>query len=311
MQRLIVTVPKTLPVAPCFGFGLAVPLATPARAECLGSCLDGMVTALGSIVVYGLIGIVLLVMLVRAKWRRAGFWSLAVVFALAIGVPLISQAVQLGKVRAMERHEIVGAPPPITERTPLVIGADGACQYSACAAVLWGQSGKEVYVLPLESFAGLDMTKPLELDDLPLELWAVEEGSDSLAQRRLAPDERARAAARIDYLVIVGWGYSRVTPNEIGAALRRNPALAGAGDDAQVELLLAPLNPLRPELSLAEVQPDLLDLSLMDWALALPLAPMNETPADNSAAGAEVAARAFCPTPDGAIDLYCLNLLDR
>ena len=131
-------------------------LAAPARAECMGSCLDGMVAALASIVVYGVIGIVLLVMLIRQKWRRAGLRSLAVVAVLAIGVPLLSQAWQLGRAWLLDRHEIVGPLPDLSARTPLVIVAGGAGQYGACGALLWGRTGKAVYLLRVEALAGLD-----------------------------------------------------------------------------------------------------------------------------------------------------------
>ncbi|MDP3194688.1 hypothetical protein [Tabrizicola sp.] len=76
------------------GLGLVMVLAGPARAECLGSCYDGLVTAFLSLVVYVLIGVVLLVMLARRKWRRAGLRGLALVVALAVGVPLVSQVWQ-------------------------------------------------------------------------------------------------------------------------------------------------------------------------------------------------------------------------
>ncbi len=286
-------------------------LAAPARAECMGSCLDGMVAALASIVVYGVIGIVLLVMLIRQKWRRAGLRSLAVVAVLAIGVPLVSQAWQLGRAWLLDRHEIVGPLPDLSARTPLVIVAGGACQYGACGAVLWGRTGKAVYILPVEALAGLDLTGPIPLQTLPLELWALEEGDTSVASRRLAPTERARAAAKIDYLVVAGWGFYRGVPDEVQVALRRNPALADVGGAARVDLLLAPLDPLRPTLDLAAVKPDLLDLSLTSDALAIPLAPLNTTRAPDSPAAPDAVARAICPLPDGTGDPYCLNLLTR
>jgi hypothetical protein len=116
-------------------------LATPARAEC-GSCLDGLVAVVASIAVYGIIGIILLVMLIRAKWRRAGLWSLAVVLTLAIGVPLASQAVQVGKVWAMERHEILGTLPDISQRTPLVIAADGPASTAPAGPSCGGGQGR-------------------------------------------------------------------------------------------------------------------------------------------------------------------------
>lgn len=289
---------------------LTLTLATPARAEC-GSCLDGLAAMIASIAVYGLIGIVLLVMLIRHKWRRAGLWALGVVAVLAIGVPLVTQAVQVVKVWAMERHEIVGTLPDISQRTPLVIAGDGPCQYGVCGAVLRARTGQGAYALPAYAFAGLDLTKPLQIDDLPLELWAFEDGSNQVRHRRLAPAERARAAAKIDYLVIAGWAYYRAAPTEIETALGRNPAFADLGEDARVELLLAPLDPMRPELALETLKPDLLDLSLIDWAMAVPLAPMHNQGANNSPAAPEAVVQAMCPEQAGGSDDYCLNLLNR
>ena len=103
------------------GLGLLLSAATPARAECLGSCLDDMAAALASIAAYGVIGIVLLVMLIRAKWRRAGLWGLGIVTVLAVGVPLISQAWVGWKLSRMEAREIAGEPPALATRTPLLI----------------------------------------------------------------------------------------------------------------------------------------------------------------------------------------------
>jgi hypothetical protein len=151
----------------------------------------------------------------------------------------------------------------------------------------------------------------VKIEDLPLQLWAFQDGSDMVGHRNLAPVERARAAAKIDYLVIAGWAYYRAAPTEIETALRRNPAFADLGKDARVELLMAPLDALRPDLALETLQPDLLDLSLTHWALALPLAPMNEQAADNTPLAPEAVASALCPTQGDASDLYCLNLLNR
>jgi hypothetical protein len=293
------------------GIGGLLCLATPAFAECGAACLNGIAAALASIFVYGVIGIVLLVMLIRAKWRRAGLRSLAIVVALAIGVPLISQAVQVVRLWAMERHEIVGELPDISQLTPLIIAGDGACKYRVCQAVLRGRWGKGVYVVPAADFARLDLTRPLEIDDLPLELWTFEDGSDWVKSRRLAPTERARAAAKIDYLLIIGSGYYIAAPTEIEAALRRNPAFASVSTDARVEFLLAPLDPLRPELTLEKLQPDLLDLSLTSWAMAFPLAPMNDQPANNSPVALDAIVRALCPADDGDSDYYCQTLLTR
>ncbi len=58
----------------------------PALAECTsGGCYDGLVIMLASLLGYALTAIALLVMLARAKWRKAGLRALAVVLVLALG----------------------------------------------------------------------------------------------------------------------------------------------------------------------------------------------------------------------------------
>ena len=290
--------------------GAVAVLALPARAECLGSCMDQLETALATVAVYGVTGIVLLVMLIVRKWRRAGLWSLAVAAVLALGVPLASQAWQGWALWRMQGREVTGTPPAMAERVPLLIPVDGPCRDDACS-VLLGQRGRAgTFVLPPEALAGVDLAAPLMLTDLPLELWIQPQDMyvDPVV-RLLTPEERQAAVARIDYLVITAEPNYLSEPGPIEAALAGNPALAGRGPDEVLRLAMAPLAPGVGRLSLADLRFDLLDLSLMQRALALPLAPLNRKSARNSPAGVEAVIKALCPWTEDGEDWACRNAL--
>lgn len=291
------------------GLGLLLSAATPARAECLGSCLDDMVAALASIAVYGIIGIVLLVLLIRAKWRRAGLWGLGSVAVLAVGVPLISQAWLGWKLNRMEAREIVGAPPALATRMPLLITPDEYCNDNACEAVLRGRGTAGAYVIPTRALEGRDLTQAVALTDLPLEFWAQTSVTGNIRRSALTPEERRAAAQRIDYLVVTTWPFHPSDPGPIEAALRLNPEASGMGTGAAVRLMLAPLDPGQRVLNLTTLRPNILDLSLVDLALEIPLAPRNDRDAENSPAGLEAAARAICPASDPSGN--CVSLLER
>lgn len=289
------------------GAGLVL-AAGPARAECLGSCASDLVAAFLSMLVYGLIGIVLLVMLIRAKWRRAGLWGLGLVAVLAIGVPLVSQAWLGWKLRDVERREIVGEPPVLASTTPLLITPDEYCGDIACGAVLNGRGAAGVHVVLTQALYGMDLTAPVAVQDLPVELWSRASAGGEIQRRVLTPAERQDAAGQIDYLVVTSWPYYPADPGPVEAALRSNPAVAGMGPDEAVRLLMAPVD-LTGGLALATVWPDLLDLSLLDKALAIPLAPRNLQGAGNAPVGVEVAAGSICPADDPVGD--CLSNLGR
>lgn len=291
------------------GMGGLVAAATPAQAECLGSCASDLAAAFLSLIAYGIIGIVLLVMLIRAKWRRAGLWALGSLAVLAVGVPLISQAWLGWKLRGVEAREIVSEPPKLSTRTPLLITPDEYCSENACEAVLRGREAAGVYVILTPWLGGIDLSQPVSLADLPLEFWAQTSVGGSIRRKVLTAEERQEAAGRIDYLVVTAWPYYPADPGPIEAALRVNPALSSMGPGEVVRLLLAPLDPGKGVLALASVQPDLLDLSLLDKALALPLAPRNVQSAENASTGADVAARSICPADDPSGN--CLSLLGR
>lgn len=284
---------------------------SPVQAECLGACASDLTAAFFSLIAYGLIAIVLLVMLIRGKWRRAGLWSLGVVVVLAVGVPLLSQVWLTWKLRAVEAREVVGSPPALSSRTPLLITPDEYCEGNACTAVLEGRGATGTHALLTRSLDQRDLSGPVPIADLPLEFWTLDPYSGQVLRRELTPQERQEAAVRIDYLIVGTWPYARAEPGPIETALRANPALTGMGPTETVRLMLAALNPAQGVLALAEVEPDILDLNLQDRALAIPLAPRNDRGAGNGPAGLDAVAGAICPADDAYAFATCRSLLER
>lgn len=290
------------------GLGIALLAAGPAQAECMGSCASDLLAALISIAAYGVIGIVLLIMLIRAKWRRAGLWTLGTGLVLALGVPLVSQAWLAWKLGVMEAHELVGTLPPLADVTPLMIAPDSYCQDSLCGAVLEGRGSTGLYVLPEEALSGFDLTRQILLADLPLQYWSWS-STGAGARRVLTEVERREAAERIDYLIVTSWPYTQGEPGAIEAALRQNPMLEGLSPDATVRLLMARLPSTADGLAFTTMGFDLLDLTLTSRALALPLAPRNTQRAGNEPAGTEEAIASICPVGEGAA--LCRETLER
>lgn len=283
--------------------------AAPAQAECLGSCAKDLEAALLSFLVYLVIAITLLVMLIRAKWRRAGLKGLGLVLVLSLGVPLVSQAWTAWKLRSVEGREIAGSPPKLAERTVLLITPDEYCYDSACAVVVRASGAAGVHVVLATALEGLDLTRPVAIADLPIEIWAQPTDGGEIRRRAMSAEERQAAASRIDYLVMTTWAYFPADPGPVEAALRSNPAVPGMGAGETVRFLMAPLDPAQGEIAFATLRPDLLDLSLLDRALAIPLAPRNTQGPGNQAAGMAEAAAAICPADDPSG--YCLSLLER
>ncbi len=290
------------------GAGLLL-TAAPARAECLGACAKDLEAALLSLVVYLVIGVTLLVMLLRAKWRRAGLWSLGVVTVLAVGVPMVSQVWTGWKLQAVEGREIVATPPPLAGRTPLLLTPDEYCSDSACEAVVRGRGPSGVYVLLTSALEGMDLTRPVTIADLPIGIWALATVGGEIQRRVLTAAERQAAATRIDYLVVTAWPYHPAEPGPIEAGLRANPAVTGMGSREVVRFLMAPLDPAQGAIAFAGLTPDLLDLCLLDRALAIPLAPRNLQGAGNLSVDMAAAAAAICPADDPSGN--CLSLLER
>jgi hypothetical protein len=158
----------------------------------------------------------------------------------------------------------------------------------------------------------MDLTKAINLAKLPLAFWSVPEGSGGQAVRReLTPEERKLAAGQVDYLIVANWTHYMSDPGPLEAALRQNLGLADMASGAVIRLLMAPIPQPGGSLSVPELRPDLLDLTLTDRPLAIPLAPMNTTVAKNGVVGLEAAARAICPKASEGGLQECRSLLER
>lgn len=291
--------------------GLVCTQALPARSECLGQgCYDGLVTALAALVLYGLIAIVVLVMLIRRKWRRVGLKTLAVVLLLALGLPFLSQSWQGLRSWSMTGREVAGTPPPLAGRVPLLIADKSRCHHDACEAVLHGRQDTGVLALPLAALARLEPGQPLVLADLPLEHWSIPEpGHAEPGSRWLSVEDRHAAAETIDYLIIAGRPFYLSEHGPIEAVLGRHPALQGLGRHEIVHLAMAPVAP-GGTVDLAALRFDILDLWLVHEALGYPLAVGNLWGPRNPVAGLDQAAQALCPSLDGTGQWTCRDMLD-
>jgi hypothetical protein len=285
-------------------------LAGPVQAECTGGgCYDGIAILLGAVLAYGLVAIVLIVLLVRAKWRRAGWWVLGLVLAITVGVPLLSQGWLAWKLAAMERREVVGQPPGLIGRGVLLIPQGEACYNDLCMSVLYGRGAEGAYVLPQAALEGLDLTQPIPLADLPLQLWrAPGTAGAEVLRRSLSAAERQEVVASLSYLIVTAEPYYWSVAGPVEAGLQTHPDLGGMRPVELVRLAMAPLE--GGSLSLADLRFDLLDLWLADSALAIPLIPTNRQGPDNNTVGQEAAAKVLCEYFDGVPDPGCLTALE-
>jgi hypothetical protein len=272
--------------------------ASPAWAECTsGGCYDGIAAFLLSIALYGLIGIVLLVMIAVRRSRRAGLRGLALVAGLAVGVPLLSLGWQRVQLWWMESGEVLGDLPRMADRSPLLIAEDWTCDTALCSAVLLGQGAKGVVALPLDALQGREEVSDLVLAELPLEHWIKGEGG-ILRRRELSETERALVAQGIDYLILSTptWHGSGPGPLEQGL---------GLGKGVVLRLAMAPVVKGSGRIDLEGVKPDYLDLVLVRAALGIPLAPGNWTTVWNDALAPEAVARALCGQGAAEPDWAC------
>lgn len=279
-----------------------------AQAECLGpSCQNALAGAVLGLSIYALLGLGLLGLLLFRKWRVAGRLALGVL-AVAVGLPLLSQGWLAWKVRGMEQREVAGTPPALRDRVPLMIAPETECYIFSCDLILDRAGEGGILVLRRAALSALDPAQPIDLSTLPLELWQrpLEQGGDNRI-RPLGAEEARAAAARIDYLVISTHLHSR-TPGPVEEALRQHPDLGGMRAGEVVILAMAPL-PKGGPLTFAALDFDLLDLSLAERALGLPLMPFYaEFPASTPVA-VEAAIAAICPDVDEWDIPLCRNLI--
>lgn len=294
-----------------FGIALAI-LASTAQAECVSAACNRQMTIFfwmaGGL---GLLAVVILIMLFRAKWRRTGLWLLAAAMAVFAGIPLAQQGWMDMQQAAMERREILGQPPAMAERTPLVIAQAWGCRADACEAALRGRGDKGLYVVLRPALEGVDPAKPLAMADLPIShLIFAGEGKNPV-QRVLTPAERQRAAGEIDYVILIGPvldGYrydpfALATTGALDPLLAGNPAVAGLGERAFVQLAMAPVE--KGVLAFADLRLDLLELWFFGNKLGLPLGPDNWVQMQNAKPTNPLAVQSLCPIVDQEPDWFC------
>lgn len=280
-------------------------MAGPAGAECLGSCADAMVGALLAMLIYGVLGLVVLVMLIRQKWRRGGVKLLAAVALAAVGLPLLSQAWHAWKLRSMAGHEIAGPLPALDGKTVLLLTESRmACYYDLCSLLLADRGAAGAYVLTVDALERRETGKPIALADLPLELWhSPTDGAIEPQARPLTEAERATAAAGIDYLIVQPRPWNADLPEAAEAGLRQNPALSGLKAEERVNFAFGPVED--GKLDLSGMSFDLLDLWLDSRELALILAPYNTQDPGNSVAGSDGLIAALCADPAKLQNIDC------
>jgi hypothetical protein len=308
----------TLGARGVLGLALLMATAGAAQAECLSAkCSNQITIFLFMVAGFVLLAIVIVVMLFRPNWRKEGVILLALSVAVFAGIPLASQGWMALKRAAMERREVVGQPPTMTGRTPLVITQDWDCKRSHCKSVLLGRGLAGAYVVTQSSLKEFDPGRPIPLADLPLTFQSYVQLGDNRVSRVLTEAERREAALRIDYIIMLGpvlegYRYDPTKLNTTGAIdhlLRDNPGLDGQTAREFVQLAMAPTEPGSGTLSFADLRFDLLELWFFGNALALPLAPDHWRPMANTRVSAAAAAASLCPVVDGEADWFCVTAL--
>lgn len=293
--------------------GAALPaVASPAGAECLGACADRLGAAIFWVAAYLALALVLLILLARAKSRRMGLVALGLTLVVTVGVPLGSHGWMMLKRRAMEGREIVGQPPSLAGRVPLVILPEWGCA-GLCESVLLGRGEAGAYVVDRTALDALDLTQPIALADLPLAFQSYIPEGNRRQSRPLSEDERLRVALDIDYVILPGpilgtFQYDQTPTALVGAVdhlLRGNPALAGQTGREVVQLAMAPVED--GKLDLAALRFDVLELWFEGKALGLPLLPDHWMTVANRRASESVVAQALCPVIAGEQDWFCVN----
>ena len=291
-------------------FLLTLPMA--AGAECTGpSCSSMYDDAIATFALYAVTLLVFLGILIARKWRVA-LYSFFGFLLLILVVPMVSLGLQSWKLYAMERLEVVGTPPPVTTVTALFVTPGEGRNYDFSKNLVMNSGERGVIALPLSVFEAADLSAPLDLVSLPLEFWQPSlewEGGD-FRIHLLTAQERADVAQSINYLILSPEPFYLTQQGPIEHALKQNPTLTGMGQGAVVKLALIPLQKGQP-LDLSKATFDLLDLHMTDQAFGLPLGVGYFQSADNTSAGADIAARALCKLYDGQPEYDCEQSIRR
>ena len=184
---------------------LVLALAHPsaAHAECLGQgCYDGVGALVLVALLYIFTFIVLIVLLVRGKIRAVRNISIGIVL-LWFGVPALSYALALSGHKSVSRQEVLGQPPLMADRVPLLISDPRLCELGPCAQVMYNSENRRVLALSRAAVKDLDLSGRIDLATLPLEYWT----GGRPTQTPLTAEERAEIGPRIDYLIFAGDRY--------------------------------------------------------------------------------------------------------
>lgn len=284
--------------------------AGPARAECMGSCADAMLGALIAVVGYGILGIAILIMLMRDKWRRTGLKVLVASVVVAVGVPLLSQAWVAWKLRGTEEREVVGTIPDLSAKTTLMVAeTSDACYYDPCALFVQSRGERGTIALPIDALRQVDPRKPVALTDLPLELWQPAiNGPNTPRSPPLTTEERQAAADGIDFLVVFRKSWFTEAHGPVEVALMQRLGLEQLRATERANVVMGPVE--GGKLDLVGMKLDLLDLWLGNRALALILAPYNLQDAGNEVAGRADLEKQLCGEAVQSLGWDCAYAFD-
>ena len=251
-----------------WGLGVAALAAAPAQAECFSGCGYGTLIAIVALAGLAVLALVIFVMIKLGVGWLIKWIVAAAVLAVAIPPAIIGYR-HNHKQWLFEKLDHAGPLPKLADRSPLVIiGGD----LSDCPAPLeryvraWAKEGVlAVTVWPVEE---IDFDKPVRLVDLPLERHVGGQSSGeepnydgpykgySYHVRKLSAEDRAVAAAAIDYVVVAQCNQR----HDLFDAFRAIPALQTDAERFDIELAMAPIEKGSGVLSVRDLKFDLLDL---------------------------------------------------
>ncbi|NPD13816.1 hypothetical protein HOY34_01210 [Xinfangfangia sp. D13-10-4-6] len=131
-----------------FSAGLAATLvqSQPAAAECLGNgCYSGLGLLILVALAYLVALIALLVLVILRKWRSAKILLLGAALVV-VGLPLVTEITARARDWWVSRAEIMGEPPNLATRVPLLINTTLSCD-TLCKAVIEGAHPRGIIAL--------------------------------------------------------------------------------------------------------------------------------------------------------------------